>query len=191
MSTTEIIQKPDKRHHKNRHDDISHYLTRIHRTKMNNNFLHQCLKRRIPPRYTFLPKNFLSKVNWSSKKILEHRLQKVQETINSNNEKLSFLNQKFESLFSLKYSSLSESDFQSVKRSYFSFVSKNELKRDLKRSAKLDSLLNSSKPRHRIKIFNDTDIRIPKEVSEVLSFNIRNPIGGTPDDKSLLTQFEF
>ena len=92
----------ETRRRMNCHDQISSILTKIHRTNASNNFLTQCLQTRTPPRYTFLKSEFLAKVNWSKKKVLEYRLQKVQESINYNNEKIQSLNTEFETHFFFK-----------------------------------------------------------------------------------------
>ena len=165
--------------------------TKIHRGQKSLEFLYNCKKRGISPKFTEVPRTVLKEVNWSQSTVMQKRLEKLDLAISEQEDRIYKNKQKFQNILESFFGSLPKFQISKCVYSCFNYVQKLENRNDKNRNAKFDKLCSYRSPNfENIVITNLSDIEIPNEILKILRFGSEISVGGKPDEFRILLELE-
>ena len=162
---------------------------RVHKANRSLEFLSNCERFRVLPRYTFLRKDVIIAAKLSKERVQELRWEKLISSIKDEENRKIYNFNKFN--FNISKLGLSDAMCKELKKEIILDVSKLELSRDNRRDHEFNKLIKYQKTEiSKIKIINQTGVIIPPEVSDILQFGLNHSIGGKTRPLFLLSKFD-
>lgn len=173
-------------------EKIIRLKTKIYRATQHQQFLTECLRQDVCPKFTRFTKEQLSIVNWSPSKLHQERKERVKRALklqeqNIQNFKLTLDNK----IAMLTRSFPTESSVPNFLKICDRHVKISQKSHDINRDKKLQELISNKKQRFvPINIKNESDLEVPENILYILSKGANHSVGGKPNVYSMLSKFE-
>ena len=161
-----------------------------HRALESKNFLQECQKFKIHPKFTNLSPKTIKRFKFSPSQISAHKSKQIEDQIEIHIERINYNSAKYSRALKKLGKSLSNREHTKLENRIKNIVLKTENNRDTRRKNILKKLKKPQNNESVITIFNDTDIIIPDKIQKLLKFGIQRPVGGNPNKIALLTACE-
>ena len=167
-------------------------LRKFHKTEKHLDFLTNCNKEKILPKFTTIPRKVKESLDLNNHQVKKYREKKLHKAINEKNLLLSELKLKLTELFSRLLNFFTQYELNQKTSIFNSRISKTEKMADAKRELKLKKLRdqNFNTVHAKVTIHNFTDIIIPPNIEKILELGIHAAIGGHAQKNTILTKFE-
>ena len=184
------MKKCQKPNNSKMQETRNHSASEVRARKLYNctqriDFLQKCLINRKIPKCCRINTLVLKTTKWSKKKVHEVELKNLEKLLLLEKQKYEKLN----NLFNNSCKNLPFSEKTSLKQKTFDKCKKTYYKTDNKRTKKLNNLVDNLKS-VKIKIFNDSNLQIPENITEIVSLGPGQSYGSKVNELTLLRQFE-
>jgi len=169
--------------------------SKLHRARANTYFVEECVRLKLQPSFTFIPKRVLNYVHWGKERLRRERDKILMRGLKDNQDKMELCRIKFNENLKLYFevnNITSEKNKSLIVIKMEENARKREEQRDSIRNRKLENLKKQSHSRKPLKyqIKNLSGIEIDNKILKILERGWKAPIGGRPNLIFVLKEFD-